>query len=245
MIEFIQPGLLGDKSTFKQLFEEPIGRSKREACDPSERKIARRRAWLLYHKVSPYILRRDAGLLMKYLPSKHEMVIVVRITDVQLKLYKKFIEILMEAKKTRKVSLFWTFNVLTMLCNHPDTLLLYRNWKNKNIQDLDKKIQDGDSLLETEMEKMLMDIENQKDEYNFIEKLLSNKEEIGFQQGVIENSAKMIIMLDIIKQSKKMGDKVILFSRSIRTLGKFSMKFSHIFRFCRKLLKINEYTVEA
>lgn len=58
----------------------------------SERKLAQERLSELLAVVNRCIIRRTSALLSKYLPIKYELVVCIKMTDLQKKLYKNFIQ---------------------------------------------------------------------------------------------------------------------------------------------------------
>lgn len=171
MVNFVKPDFLGEKLFFKFLFEKPISDGKRDNCPVHIRKIARRRAWLLHNRVKPLILRRDMSLLKASLPRKYELVVTVRLSDLQRQLYKQFLEV---CAKKKQYSLFWMYDVLSMLCNHPDIVMKYKQKKEKEVNSLMSTVRTlkNGSLKKTEME---LEIKNKRDAIECINGMLGKQ----------------------------------------------------------------------
>ncbi|XP_055642480.1 DNA repair and recombination protein RAD54-like [Toxorhynchites rutilus septentrionalis] len=127
LLNFVNPGMLGSTNEFRRQFEAPILRGQNADSTDSERAKAAERLQELTALVNQCMIRRTSSLLTKYLPVKFEMVICVKITDIQNELYKCFLQSdsirrsLLE-KSEVKASLTALSNITSLkkLCNHPD-----------------------------------------------------------------------------------------------------------------------------
>lgn len=194
MINFISPGLLGEMRDFKRIFEKPVIEGKHFNAPVIKKHLARKRAWLLHYRVKDIILRRDSSYLTSLLPKKFEITITVDLNKDQRGIYSKLLNGLKNYSTGRLV--FWSFDLTTMLCNHPDILYNYT----KNLE-----------FSKDEEYNLKFDVYN-----NILSKLFPKDYEM-FQQ----NSFKFDVSMSIILESQKIGDKVVLFSRSIQTLNYF------------------------
>lgn len=70
IVDFVNPGLLGDAQSFRSLFTDPINRSREPDASPQEKKIGMDRSQELNRLVNSFILRRTNDLLTKHLPPK-------------------------------------------------------------------------------------------------------------------------------------------------------------------------------
>lgn len=68
-----------------------------------------------------------------YLPAKNDFVLFVRLTNVQAKLYEKYVTLIMDNESSKKVSLFEHYHNLQLVWNHPLLLELKEklasNWQ--------------------------------------------------------------------------------------------------------------------
>lgn len=249
MINFVSPNFLGEKIEFKRTYSKPIHRGQ-VSNNINEKRIARRRAWLLYEKVKSLILRRDASLLKKLLPQKEEIMLTISNSDIQRKIYKILIEYL--KNMNAKINIFWTYDVIIMLCNHPDVLLNYFNWKTAQIENQKKEKENKEKTSKKEVLESSYSVEQETncgelfdppinedeiDSYldteekaddisddatmdlSILEEIFSNPESIGYKKGELNNGGKMILLFSVMFQCKSVGDRLIVFSRSINTLN--------------------------
>ncbi len=91
MVDFVCPNLLGDRSTFRRVFEEPITRSRVQGCSSEVLKVGRERSSMLQELTKDIILRRTADLLSDYLKPKTEMVVFCAPSPVQLRIYEQIV----------------------------------------------------------------------------------------------------------------------------------------------------------
>lgn len=127
LVHFVNPGLLGTTADFRKQYENPILRGQNADSTDGERAKAQERLNELNAIVNQCMIRRTSALLTKYLPVKFEMVVCVRLSQLQSDLYKSFLESdavrkIMSAKTETKASLTALSNItaLKKLCNHPD-----------------------------------------------------------------------------------------------------------------------------
>jgi transcriptional regulator ATRX len=130
MVNFVAPELLGTPSEFKKSFETPI--LKGQATDSSDEEVAemRKRVHVLWEMLKCCVHRCDYSVLAKYLPPKHEFIISVRLSPLQVALYKAYLENVEKAasKEEKKpatsgISLFKAYHTLAKVCSHPGALL--------------------------------------------------------------------------------------------------------------------------
>lgn len=82
---------------------------------------------LVFHFNSTHIFdiffqRCDYSALTKFLPPKHEFVISVKCSEVQIKMYQYYLDNLSQHKADHKIkggTLFADYNILRNLCTHP------------------------------------------------------------------------------------------------------------------------------
>jgi DNA repair and recombination protein RAD54B len=74
MVDFVNPGILGTHNTFKKEFEGPIVKSRQPGASERDVEKGTAREEELSSLTKPFILRRTAEILSKYLPPKTEYV---------------------------------------------------------------------------------------------------------------------------------------------------------------------------
>ncbi|XP_070519810.1 DNA repair and recombination protein RAD54-like isoform X10 [Cardiocondyla obscurior] len=131
LVHFVNQGLLGTAQEFRKKYEIPILRGQDAAATDAEREVAQERLTDLVSIVNKCLIRRTNALLSKYLPIKHELVVCIKMGELQTRLYKNFIQSdsikkSMEEKDNSKkggtLSALAAITLLKKLCNHPDLI---------------------------------------------------------------------------------------------------------------------------
>ncbi|XP_059308132.1 protein CHROMATIN REMODELING 25 [Lycium ferocissimum] len=123
MVNFTNPGILGDAAHFRRYFETPIICGREPTATEEERKLGSDRSAELSSKVNQFILRRTNALLSNHLPPKIIEVVCCKLTPLQSELYNHFIHsknvkrAITEEAKQSKILAYIT--ALKKLCNHP------------------------------------------------------------------------------------------------------------------------------
>lgn len=122
-IDFVNPGLLGQRSAFKRTFEGPIVRSRQPEASESELEKGEARWKELVALTSRFMIRRTAEVLTKYLPPKTEHVVFCRPTAAQAAAYRAILSspIFAVALGNTEMAL-QLINVLKKICNSPALL---------------------------------------------------------------------------------------------------------------------------
>lgn len=129
MVNFCNPGVLGDVSKFRRYYQSPILIGREPDATESEIKKSNIRSTELSNIVNLFILRRTNSLLAKHLPPKLTQIVCVAMSTKQEKMYEhliksKSIKALYKSEKNDAETLA-SINALKKLCNHPQ--LLYVN----------------------------------------------------------------------------------------------------------------------
>ncbi|PKI55553.1 hypothetical protein CRG98_024053 [Punica granatum] len=123
MVNFTNPGILGDISHFRRYYETPIICGREPTATEEEKKLGSKRSTELSAKVNQFILRRTNALLSNHLPPKIIEVVCCKLTPLQAELYNHFIQsknvkrAISEEVKQSKMLAYIT--ALKKLCNHP------------------------------------------------------------------------------------------------------------------------------
>ncbi|XP_019092703.1 PREDICTED: protein CHROMATIN REMODELING 25 [Camelina sativa] len=123
MVNFTNPGSLGDAAHFRHFYEAPIICGREPTATEEEKNLAADRSAELSSKVNQFILRRTNALLSNHLPPKIIEVVCCKMTTLQSTLYNHFISsknlkrALADNAKQTKVLAYIT--ALKKLCNHP------------------------------------------------------------------------------------------------------------------------------
>ncbi|KAI0638193.1 P-loop containing nucleoside triphosphate hydrolase protein [Trametes polyzona] len=121
MADFCNPGLLDDYSTFKRVYETPILKSRAPGCTPKEAELGEARSAQLTSIAKSFVLRREATMLKKYLPPKHEYVVFVTPTPLQLSIFEKILssDKLDNLVRNSTAESLALINMLTKISNSP------------------------------------------------------------------------------------------------------------------------------
>ncbi|GAB2217617.1 hypothetical protein Drorol1_Dr00000817 [Drosera rotundifolia] len=132
MVNFTNPGILGDIAHFRRYYERPIICGREPTATEEQKKLGLERSLELSAKVNQFILRRTNALLSNHLPPKIIEVVCCRLSPLQLQLYNHFIQsknverVLTGNAKQSKILEYIT--ALKKLCNHPK--LIYDTVRN-------------------------------------------------------------------------------------------------------------------
>ncbi|KAI6044689.1 P-loop containing nucleoside triphosphate hydrolase protein [Pisolithus marmoratus] len=121
MADFCNPGLLDDYPTFRRVYEVPILKSRAPDCTAKELELGEARAAQLTAIGKSFVLRREASILKNYLPPKHEYVVFVTPTQLQLSMFAAILHpeklaALVEGSTAESLALI---NMLTKVSNSP------------------------------------------------------------------------------------------------------------------------------
>ncbi|XP_059099678.1 helicase ARIP4-like isoform X2 [Tigriopus californicus] len=243
MVDFVRPNFLGTKTEFSNMFERPIQNGQCLDSTPKDFRLMLHRAHVLHTQLKGFVQRRGHKVLQQSLPPKNEHVILLRMTDIQRALYKRFMD---ELVFNRTVSNpLKAFAVCCKIWNHPDVLHQYMMKLGQRglLDDLDIELDEFQSSVPNANKQKKgkkagsargnkpaipapMDQfqggfnpflgETKKDEisYDWAQEIMST-----YQTGQLENSAKFQVFFAILDETIKAGDRLLLFSQSLLTLN--------------------------
>ena len=120
MVDFINPDLLGTYKTFMKEFEGPIVKSRQPGALQKDVEKGEARNEDLASLTSPFILRRNADILSKYLPPKTEYVLFCRPTTAQATAYQHVLACpAFQAALGSPEASLQLITVLKKVCNSP------------------------------------------------------------------------------------------------------------------------------
>uniref|UniRef100_A0A096LTB9 DNA helicase n=1 Tax=Poecilia formosa TaxID=48698 RepID=A0A096LTB9_POEFO len=139
MVNFIKKNLLGSLSEFRNRFINPMQNGQCADSTPRDVRIMKKRAHVLHAVLAGCVQRRDYSELTQFLPPKHEYVLLVRISPLQYKLYRYYLDqVANEGSAIRQkplktgANLFRDFQVLSRIWTHPWCLHLSDLGKERN-----------------------------------------------------------------------------------------------------------------
>ncbi|KAJ9653547.1 helicase [Neophaeococcomyces mojaviensis] len=123
MVNFVNDGILGNPKAFVKDFEKPIMKSRQPKATEEDIEKGQEASDELARTTSPFILRRTADILSKYLPPKTEYVLFCRPTPEQANVYREVLKTSMfkSALGSHETAL-QMITILKKLCNSPALL---------------------------------------------------------------------------------------------------------------------------
>uniref|UniRef100_A0A671LZB6 DNA helicase n=1 Tax=Sinocyclocheilus anshuiensis TaxID=1608454 RepID=A0A671LZB6_9TELE len=145
MVNFIKENLLGSVKEFRNRFINPIQNGQCADSTLVDVRVMKKRAHILYEMLAGCVQRRDYTALTKFLPPKHEYVLAVRLSPIQCKLYRYYLDhftgvgsALESGRGRAGTKLFQDFQMLSRIWTHPWCLQLdYISKENKGYFDED------------------------------------------------------------------------------------------------------------
>ncbi|KAJ3749171.1 SNF2 family N-terminal domain-containing protein [Lentinula detonsa] len=143
MVDFCNPGLLDEYSAFRRLYEIPILKSRAPGCTTKELELGEKRSAQLSNIAKSFVLRREATILGNYLPPKHEYVVFVTPTVLQLEIFAQVldpnkVDDFIESNSTAESLAL--INILTKISSSPILLkaAMDKNQSRNNVEGLQR-----------------------------------------------------------------------------------------------------------
>lgn len=137
-IDFVNPGLLGQRPAFKRTFEAPILRSRQPDASESELEKGEARWQELVSLTSKFIIRRTADVLSKYLPPKTEHIVFCRPTRAQAEAYRSILSSpLFTAAYGNMDMALQLITILKKVCNSPSLLKSKKDTEGKESETIE------------------------------------------------------------------------------------------------------------
>lgn len=228
MIDWVAPYYLGPLQEFKQMYAKPIQDGVWGDSTDCEKRHALTLLEALQKTVGPKVNRATIhGSLKDELPPKVEFVLSIRATSLQKSLYTLFVEGLdkmYRASNRRQAGILSLLSRLVLICNHPSVFRSYV-----------ASIGDDEDNAKT----------FPKDIIDQVLQLTADS-----NGDDIKHSNKLRVLMGILDESRRVGDKVLVFSQSIPTLDYLQRVFELEQRpFCRldgkTNVKIRQSTVKS
>lgn len=124
MSDFACPGLLDTYSTFVKLYEKPILKSRAPNATAKDQEIGKARMDKLAEINAQYVLRRTSDIIADVLPPKHEYVVFIAPTSLQLSMFAKLLhpKALQTFIRGPTAQCLGLINHLKQICNYPPLL---------------------------------------------------------------------------------------------------------------------------
>ncbi|KAI8614613.1 P-loop containing nucleoside triphosphate hydrolase protein [Chytriomyces sp. MP71] len=198
MIDFVSRGFLGTLGEFRNQYVHPIANGFYADSTEADKIISKQRLFVLVNIINPLLQRIDDDILKDDLPPKTEYIVSVRLSKIQKNIYKSY---LAHLRATADVSnIISRFPTFVTVCNHPSIC--------KSAADGKALDPDSESFYDNSVIKSIL---AQQDVTDWTDSQLS---------------LKIVLLEHIVTQSVALGDKVLVFSRSIPTIEFIKMKLS-------------------
>lgn len=136
LLNFISPGLLGDEATFRKKYLRPISLGRYANAAETEKEEYIRAVKEVRDATTTYLLRRDKNVLIEsghLRCKKHDMVVWLRLTELQMLLYRKFEKIYSNRVVHQSESTMLKTAIWKDICNSPSLLLNTKGDSEKEI----------------------------------------------------------------------------------------------------------------
>lgn len=121
MVDWVKRRYLYSFGEYKQRFIEPIKKGESKDANPFALREMKKRTYVLHKKLESIVHRKDMSDLAKFLPTKREFVLSIRMTGYQKFLYKYYISMMAQGSKF----LFRAYQSLLRIWNHPCCAILH------------------------------------------------------------------------------------------------------------------------
>ncbi|KAK7924005.1 hypothetical protein PG985_006059 [Apiospora marii] len=203
MLNWVCPGYLSSKKEFDHDYATPIEEGLSVDSTRAQKRKALTKLRALKETVAPKVHRRTIAVLHHDVPPKMEFVISVPLTKLQRALYEAYIKFNRTGDNSTS-TLLASATTLTVLCNHPGAFrALLREQKDKGYPQCDGT-----------------------EKVNLPPVLVSELLQIMPNGDLNEASysSKMLLLNKILDESKDKGDKVLVFSHSMKTMDYLEKK---------------------
>ncbi|KAK9673254.1 hypothetical protein RND81_12G156000 [Saponaria officinalis] len=247
MVDFVREGFLGSMHEFRNRFQNPIENGQHANSTAEDVRIMNQRSHILYQQLKGFVQRVDMSVVKRDLPPKTVFVISVKLSSLQRKLYKKFLDAhgFTNCKSSfdgiKKNHCFAGYQALAQICNHPWILhLMKERERAKHENAVENSFPDASSSDENmdfnlvNGEKGKIESTSMKSGRSFLhegwwDNLLNHR-----NHQEIDYSGKMVLLLDILNKCTEVGDKALVFSQSLATLDLIENYLSRLPRLGKK-----------
>ncbi|KAH8491192.1 hypothetical protein H0E87_023363 [Populus deltoides] len=245
MVDFVREGFLGSSHEFRNRFQNPIENGQHTNSTVDDVKIMNQRSHILYEQLKGFVQRMDMSVVKKDLPPKTVFVVAVKLSPLQRKLYKRFLDVhgftngRASNEKTSK-SFFAGYQALAQIWNHPGILQLRKgreyvgNVENFLADDCSSDENVDYNTIVEEKSRNPNDFIQGKNDDGFFQKDWWNDLLLENNYKEVDYSGKMVLLLDILVMSSDVGDKTLVFTQSIPTLDLIELYLSRLPRLGKK-----------
>ncbi len=213
MINWVAPNYLADIAEFRQRFSNPINEGLYADSEPFKKRKARKLLQVLKATVEPKVHRRDIDVLLNALPKKREFIITLPLTKLQKRLYTKYIQLVTDPGRgmLKGQARVWSLVAkLSLVLAHPfifKTVVEAQKAQRKAEKAKPSTSTPGAKTDEADDDEMPQDV---------LHDLLAAVAVREIEDYALSN--KILVLLRILDECRKVGDKVLVFSQSLATL---------------------------
>ncbi|KAK3322361.1 hypothetical protein B0H66DRAFT_200554 [Apodospora peruviana] len=211
MINWVAPNYLANYEEFADRFEKPIKEGLYVDSSDYQRRKARKQLHALKGLVDPIVHRRDILALADELPVKKEFILTVSLTEMQRKSYTTYLEAVRSPKVEDQIqgqARIWSLvAALARLLAHPQIFKIHLLKQKKEAAKEQRKKRSSKAVEEEDEVDLPQDLRSQ------VLATLTDRKIENYAQ-----SNKIAVLLQILDECKRVGDKVLIFSQSLDTL---------------------------
>uniref|UniRef100_A0A0D9XKB5 Transcriptional regulator ATRX n=1 Tax=Leersia perrieri TaxID=77586 RepID=A0A0D9XKB5_9ORYZ len=233
MVDFVREGYLGSSHEFRNRFQNPIENGQHTNSTSDDVKIMNQRSHILYEQLKGFVQRMDMNVVKNDLPPKKVFVVTVKLSQLQRKLYRRFLDVngfsssAVSEKSFQRSCFFAKYQTLALIWNHPGLLQMAKEQRrNLRQEDVVETFLMDESSSDDNIENFLSNGEKLRNGNDQPSKKSSDFEESDWWENLIDENAykeadysgKMVLLLDILSACSELGDKALVFSQSLTTL---------------------------
>ncbi|KAF9572501.1 hypothetical protein EC968_009725 [Mortierella alpina] len=205
MVDFIRPNYLGNLLTFRHNYISPIEHGLYPESTYFEKKISAKKLKVLTELIQNFVMRKDQAFLKATLPRKSELVISCMLTDMQYSLYEATLNQTIKESQKAPVGLKAPGDAPTTASKGDGLTIVIGDDSDDDAIEKEIEHEAEEALIENK------DVISQHWSGDFIQQKSVDVNDVN-------NSNKVRILMDILKESRSIQDKVLVFTRSIPTL---------------------------
>ncbi|KAK9087659.1 hypothetical protein Syun_030053 [Stephania yunnanensis] len=245
MVDFVREGFLGSSHEFRNRFQNPIENGQHANSTSNDVKIMNQRSHILHEQLKGFVQRMDMNVVKKDLPPKTVYVIAVKLSSLQRKLYKKFLDVhgftsgkISGEKFIGRRCFFAGYQALAQIWNHPGLLQMGKEHRDHltredAVESFLVDVSSSDDELEREMQvgekqRIKNDLPQKRSDNGFLHEDWWNNLLHEKNYKVVDHSGKMVLLLEILSMSASVGDKALIFSQSLLTLDLIELYLSRL-----------------
>ncbi|CAK7236805.1 hypothetical protein SBRCBS47491_009762 [Sporothrix bragantina] len=210
MINWVAPNYLAARDEFNATYANPIKEGFYRDSTMSQRRHAYKMLKVLKDTVAPKISRVTVSELQGVLPEKREFILYLPLTPLQLHVYCTFIRMIKQPRMMEDIQTtvqMWNILInLTLLLGHP------KIFKDRLLE-----------MKKAQTDRSYSRVRSSTLPPNMIDELLMT---VGTRDiGNLDYSSKVVVLMGILDEAKRLGEKVLVFTQSRPVLDYLEVEF--------------------